>query len=244
MKKSVFTTVLLFLLSFLLAGCGAKTPAPGTGSDIVAYIDGMPVYAQQREQYIELAKWTGQAYDKAFGELSKEVPAQLDPSIRFSLEMYSKNRKNTAAGSEKDWNQAYYSAIAIGNELYTVAENGKDMVESLAEQNIEEILDTGKITICEGIDIDVQPAFTNFAKEYGLSYEQYVKTVVKSYYERSAEDEYLSMYFANKIYKGKAPAYDGKTLTKEYEAYVIDVGKQYQQYTKDLVKKAKIVEMK
>ena len=249
MNPKTMKCILCIWVIVILAGCGASNPYSFEDPDVIAFIDGAPVHAVQKEQYIMMKKSYYQAIIDASNDLgdnlnNKNISA-YDMMLEESFDVKLKQIETVLSYDDSEWDKDYYKTFIVMDQLYkqTGEEELNNFIDEVAEARVNDALHSKDILtyFSNGVSINETQIIENVAKECGLLYEDCADTIYRSFIESDMAYEYLSYYFAKQDYEGITVEWN-ENNTSEYIEYLFDVYEQYDEYLDQLLSRAEIVE--
>ena len=251
MIKKIKFFALVSITVIFFSACSVSTESYSfKDPNIVAYINGIPVYKEQQKQYIDIKKLYAQEIINYYNSLdSEETPLKsggfsYNPSGRAFLKAQSKITQKYLNFYEKDWNLEYYKSIIIENQLNQFWQDKPEMksvVKDLVDQYMDLVQETGEIPMSDGT-IDFQQDINDLAEKYNLSYSECVEKIYKPFLEKeNAYNFLLNDFFLDKIYNGEKVEFN-ESNEDAYTKYIEDVDNQFNLYIDELIDNTNIIE--
>lgn len=240
MNKVFRMYISFILIIFCFAGCCKESVST---NEVTIYINGEAVNITEIEQYIDISK----LYWKSVFEIGNEPNVNTDTenvdneALDLMFKIYYHKAEVYMNYNDDDWKKEYIKSEIVKDELYSKTEVMKDEIATMVDVYVQEILDTGKLTYLDNSKLDMSEILNKLATKYDLLYKSCVDLILRPFYERISADEIFLYYFADNGYIGKKIEWDGTNLG-EFEAYLNDLYRQYDEYKVKLLEQADIVE--
>lgn len=245
---------LLYALIFvLLIGCETKNESYQSKNDysfndldIIAYVNGKPIYSLEKEQYITMKR----SYYTAVVEASnsKVDDIHLDAyseMLEKSFDVPLLRMETMVSYSDDKWDRDYYKTFVIIDKLYEYVDDINEYEAYLDETTDAAVQyalsSTGIESFFNGTSINKHEIFKNVAEKYNLSLEDFANTIYRAYIRSEIAYDSLMIYYGKYEYTGTHIKWD-ETNTEEYIEYLYKIYKQFDEYVEDLLIQAEIVE--
>lgn len=221
-----------------LSGCYSNNDS-FDDPDIVAYINGEPIYDSNKEHYIFMAKQFTQAIVDAGKELhDASNNKDDDPDI-----LYQRMVKMTAY-SDVEWVNEYFKTFLddiIINELVKDKDDFSEILDMTVSQEIQKAIDKVSVfRLYNGSIIDYGNIIEKVANHFDLSYEECVENIYRPFITSFSLNDLLFSCFVENKYDGQKIKWD-ETNTNEYVAFLLDAYTKYDEYIDTLLNKSEIV---
>lgn len=235
----------------MVTGCNKTTNVYSfSDPDIVAYINGQPVYSLQEQKYIDIKKLYAQGVVNLYNDGNNQEDLKYEDSQTLAMEkMISeieyKRAVKLLSYNDQEWDVEYYKTFVIDGCLSDLFKNKPDL-EDIYQNMVNATIDlfiTSKAISTSTSSIDAASIMDTLEKKYNLTDQEFTETVFKPFLEKESADEFLLENIGLKIYNGKIIEYNGSNL-EEYKTYWEALNQQYDQYIDNQLKNDDIVKRK
>ena len=135
----------------ILSGCQIKSEYSFEDPDIIAYVNGTPVYKSQKEQYIEMKK----AYYGAIVNSDKgsSDDVNLDPyseMLNKTSEIKLDKMEQAISYSDEEWEKDYYKTFIVEDKIYYFVDKKdsyEDFINNSVDISIKDALYSGEVKL-------------------------------------------------------------------------------------------------
>lgn len=218
--------------------------------DIVAYINGRPIYMKQMSAYIDMKTKYNKliysngsepifSYDEARSDDIYYIGTYVVKLIGYKID-YLRSEK-LIKFIDAELRRDYYKNVIYLDYIRKNEIENWDSIVFQGDKIIQRARDRDfKVSLDDCQEINIVSIIDDVAKDYNMTYKECVDTVFAEFWRYELAYKYRLSIFGDK-YKGERIKFDG-TNEKEFIQFLMDVYDQYEEYIDMLFEKSEIIE--